>query len=338
MGRTALITGVTGQDGSYLAEYLLEKDYDVHGLVRQNSCPKMENIDKIKDLITFHHGDITDYQRLCDIIQKVKPKEIYNLAAMTQVGKSFINPLYTAEVNALGAHKLFHAAFSINSKVRIYQASTSEMFGDVDTEVQNEVTRFNPVSPYAVSKLYAHKTACSYRRRGYFISCGILFNHESPRRHEYFVTRKIAKGVVDFVENFLASGCKNKISLGNLDAQRDWGYAPDYIKGMHLMMQQKKPDDFILATGKSHTVRDFCTEAFKVASIPITWWGHGLEEKGVLADGTTVVEVNKEFYRPNEVGRLCGDATKALKLLGWEPEVSFYKLVEIMIKKELENE
>jgi GDPmannose 4,6-dehydratase len=195
-----------------------------------------------------------------------------------------------------------------------------------------EDTRFNPVSPYAVSKLYAHETARSYRRRGFFISCGILFNHESPRRHEYFVTRKIAKGVASF-----ASGCKDKIMLGNLDAQRDWGYAPDYCRGMHLMLQQNRPNDFVLATGKSHTVRDFCTEAFKIAGLPVTWWGRGSEEKGVLADGTTVVEVDSQYYRPNEVGRLCGDATKALKLLGWKPEVTFKDLVKIMVKEELKN-
>lgn len=339
MGKTVLISGITGQDGSYLAEYLLEKDYDIHAIVRPTSSSKMENIERIQDLITFHHGDLTDFSRLVSIVNEVKPKEIFNLGAQSHVGKSFSCPFYTAEVNALGAHKFMDATFKIVPKAKFYQASTSEMFGDVITEVQNEGTRFNPVSPYAISKLYAHNIASNYRSRGFFISSGILFNHESERRHEYFVTRKIAKGVARIAKE---GGDAEPIKLGNLEAFRDWGYAPDFVKGMYKIIQYKSPSDFILATGQAHTVRQFCNEAFKAANMPITWWGNGVNEKGVLGgiggSGQTVVEVDSEFYRPIEVGRLRGDASKAEKILGWNPEVEFSKLVEIMVKAELEND
>ena len=329
MGKVAFITGITGQTGSYLAEFLLERDYEVHGLIRTSN--HMENISHISDLIDFHFGDITDYSRLADIIKEVKPKEVYNLCAQSHVGKSFSCPLHTVEVNGLGAHKLMDVFFKEFPKNRFYQASTSEMFGDVITEEQNESTRFNPVSPYAISKLYAHNIAVNYRKQGYFASCGILFNHESPRRGEDFVTRKIVKGVAAILK-----GDQEVLKLGNLDALRDWGYAPDFCSGIWNMVQYKNPEDFILATGECHTVREFCEIAFNRSGQKIKWWGRKGEEKGVLNSGKVVVEIDPKFYRPNEIGRLCGDFKKAKKLLGWKPRVRFEDLVKLMVGAELD--
>ena len=314
--KIAFITGITGQDGSYLAEFLLKKSYEVHGLLRRVSVFNIERINHLK--LFLHYGDLADVNSLNSILAKVKPDEIYNLGAQSHVRISFDIPEYTANITGLGTLRLLEAMRIYCPKAKFYQASSSEMFGNVKEVPQNENTPFNAQSPYGIAKVFAHETACRYRDAySLFVACGILFNHESPRRGENFITRKITQGVAG-----IKAGFQDKIYLGNLDAKRDWGYAPEYVEAMWLMLQQKRPDDFVIATGKTHTVREFIEEAFKIAGIK-NWRKY--------------VTIDKRYYRPNEVNLLQGDASKAAKILGWKPKVTFNKLAEIMMEAELKN-
>jgi len=331
----AFITGITGQDGSYLAEFLLEKGYEVHGLVRRSS---IDNTNRISHLlgepkrVTLHYGDMTDAGSLNRILYKIEPDEVYNLAAQSHVKVSFDIPQYTGDVNAIGTVILLESIREVNPKIKFYQASSSELFGKVREIPQNENTPFYPRSPYAVSKLYAYWITVNYRESYDLFACnGILFNHESPRRGETFVTRKITRGIANILR-----GKIDCLYLGNLDAKRDWGFAGDYVEAMWLILQQEKPDDYVVATGKTHTVREFCELAFKAVGINLIWEGKGLEEKGVDKDtGKVLVRVSKEFFRPAEVDLLLGDPTKAKTKLGWKPRVSFEELVEMMVKSDL---
>lgn len=349
--KTALITGITGQDGSYLAEFLLEKGYEVHGIIRRSSTFNTGRIEHlyleewVRDQhdgrrIHLHYGDMTDSSSLVRIIGLVKPDEIYNLAAQSHVKVSFDVPEYTADTDAVGTLRLLEAVriLGFEKTTRIYQASTSELFGKVQEVPQRETTPFYPRSPYAVAKLYAFWIMKNYRESyGMFAANGILFNHESPRRGENFVTRKITLAAAR-----IAAGRQRKLYLGNLDARRDWGYTPDYVECMWLILQQDEPDDFVIATGEFHTVREFVTAAFKHVGIELTWQGVGIDEKGIDADGNVLVEVDSRFFRPCEVEQLLGDPTKARKLLGWNPRsTSFEDLVRIMVEadvKQVENE
>jgi len=331
----AFITGITGQDGSYLAEFLLEKGYEVHGLVRRSS---IDNTNRISHLlgepkrVTLHYGDMTDAGSLNRILYKIEPDEVYNLAAQSHVKVSFDIPQYTGDVNAIGTVILLESIREVNPKIKFYQASSSELFGKVREIPQNENTPFYPRSPYAVSKLYAYWITVNYRESYDLFACnGILFNHESPRRGETFVTRKITRGIANILR-----GKIDCLYLGNLDAKRDWGFAGDYVEAMWLILQQEKPDDYVVATGETHTVREFCELAFKAVGINLIWEGKGLEEKGVDKDtGKVLVRVSKEFFRPAEVDLLLGDPTKAKTKLGWKPRVSFEELVEMMVKSDL---
>ena len=323
----ALITGITGQDGSYLAEFLLEKGYEVHGIVRRSSLINTHRIDHIYDRINLHYGDMTDAGNLISLIQKIKPTEVYNLAAMSHVKVSFEMPEYTGEVDALGTLRLLEAIRLLDHPCKFYQASTSELYGEVQEVPQRETTPFYPRSPYGVAKMYAYWIVRNYRE-AYDIhaSNGILFNHESPRRGETFVTRKITRGLAN-----ISSGFQDVLELGNLDAQRDWGHAKDYVRGMWMIAQHETPDDFVLATGEMRSVREFVDEASKYFGLKIEWSGEGLDEIGVdKYSGKTVVKVNPKYYRPTEVEQLLGDASKAKDILGWEPEISFQELVEDM--------
>ena len=339
--KKALITGITGQDGSYLAEFLLNKGYEVHGIVRRTSVLERkrlkkiyESLDKRNKNLYLHYGDMVDSSSLFRIIGSVHPDEIYNLAAQSHVAVSFEIPEYTAEADALGVLRLLECVkrLGLEKETKIYQASTSELFGDSKEIPQNENTPFHPKSPYGVAKLYAHWITKIYREAyGMFCCNGILFNHESPRRGENFVTRKITKGVAEIKE-----GLRDKICLGNLDAKRDWGYAPEYVEAMWLMLQQDKPEDYIIATGETHSVREFVEEAFKYIGIKIWWEGKGIEEKGVNAEtGEILVEVDKNYFRPTDVDVLKGDASKAKEKLGWEPKTKFKDLVKIMVDSDL---
>jgi len=338
--KIALITGVTGQDGSYLAEFLLHKGYEVHGIKRRSSSFNTGRVDHIyqdphtKELpFHLHYGDLTDSTNLIRIIQEVEPDEIYNLAAQSHVQVSFEAPEYTANSDALGVLRLLEAIriTGLTQKIKFYQASTSELFGKVQEVPQNEQTPFYPRSPYGVSKLYAYWIVVNYREAyDMFAVNGILFNHESPVRGETFVTRKITRAAVR-----IAAGMQEKTFLGNLEAKRDWGHAKDYIKGMHLMLQQDEPDDFVLATGQTHSVREFCEGAFHHAGIKIEWIGDGLDEKGINAQtGDTVIEIDPRYFRPTEVDMLIGDAAKARKQLGWAPQYTFDELIEEMIQED----
>lgn len=322
--KTALITGINGQDGSYLAEFLFKKGYEVHGLVRRSSTYNLERINHLykypdKNAQTLlHYGDLTDSGSINSILAKIKPDEIYNLGAQSHVRISFDIPEYTAEVTGLGTLRMLEAMRTHCPKAKFYQASSSEMFGDVKEVPQNENTPFNAQSPYGIAKVFAHETACRYRDAyGLFVSCGILFNHESPRRGENFVTQKIARGVAR-----IKAGLQDKIYLGNLKAKRDWGYAPEFVEAMWLMLNQKKPDDFVIATGETHTVGEFAEAAFRYAGIK---------------DFKKYIGVDKRYYRPNEVNLLLGDASKAKRILRWAPKVKFKKLVEIMMNEELKK-
>jgi GDPmannose 4,6-dehydratase len=340
--KKALITGVTGQDGSYLAEFLLEKGYEVHGIVRRSSSLNRERLNNIhKSLETdnphfyLHYGDMTDFSSLFRILSEVKPDEIYNLAAQSHVKISFDIPEYTSITNGLGVLIILEAVRKLGLiDTKIYQASTSELYGKVIETPQNENTMFNPMSPYGVSKLYAYWITKLYRETyGMFICNGILFNHESPRRGENFVSKKITKGVAN-----IKLGLADKISLGNLNAVRDWGFALDYVEVMWLMLQKEFPDNYVIATGECHTIREFAEEAFKVVGINIIWKGEGLEEKGLdEKTGKILVEVNKKFFRPSEVDLLMGDSSKAKKVLGWEPKKNFNELVKYMVDYDLEE-
>lgn len=339
--KKALITGITGQDGSYLAEFLLEKGYEVHGLRRASSVFNTERIDSIlnnqhlKDnKLILHYGDLTDSSNLNRLLEQIKPDEVYNLGAQSHVHISFQVPEYTAEVDALGVLRILDAIKETKIKTKFYQASTSELFGKVQEIPQKETTPFYPRSPYGAAKLYAYWMVVNYREAYNLFACnGILFNHESPRRGKIFVTRKITCGIANII-----NGKQEKIYLGNLDAKRDWGYAKDYIEAMWLMLQQEKPEDFVIATGETHTVREFCEEAFRVAGIDIIWDGEGLYEKGLdKKTGKVFVEIDPIYFRPTEVDILLGDNTKAKEKLGWKPKVTFKELVKIMMKYDLKN-
>jgi len=336
--KKALITGITGQDGSYLAEFLLEKGYEIHGMVRRTSTLNHHNIrhllnSKKLNKLYLHYGDMTDIDSLLRIIKEVKPNEIYNLAAQSDVRVSFDIPFYTAQSDAIGVLNLLEAVKNLDVDCKIYQASTSELFsGDPKQAPQNEKTTFCPKSPYGVAKLYGCEIARAYRESyGMFVVNGISFNHESPRRGENFVTRKISVGL-----NEIKNGKKDKIFLGNLNSKRDWGYAPEYMEAAWKMLQQKTPQDFVIATGETHSVREFVEEACKVLHINIVWKGKGVNEKGIdKKTGKTIIEIDPLYFRPNEVSYLCGDSSKAKKILGWKPKCSFKDLVKIMVEADL---
>jgi GDPmannose 4,6-dehydratase len=346
--KRALITGVTGQDGSFLAEFLLEKGYEVHGVIRRSSSYNQERLEDIlspeeaealKNNKNFylHYGDITDTSNVIRLISEVRPDEIYNLAAQSHVRVSFDMPEYTADVDALGTLRILEAVriLELAEKTRIYQASTSELYGKVQEIPQKETTPFYPRSPYGVAKLYAYWITRNYRESyGMFAVNGILFNHESERRGETFVTRKITLAAAR-----IAQGKQDKLYLGNLDALRDWGYAKDYVECMWLMLQHDTPEDFVIATGEMHSVREFATLAFKYAGIEIEWQGEGLNEKGVdKATGRVLIEVDPKYFRPAEVDQLLGDPTKAKTLLGWNPtKTPFEELVRIMVEADMKK-
>jgi GDPmannose 4,6-dehydratase len=327
--KVALITGITGQDGSYLAELLLEKDYEVHGIVRRSSMINTHRIDPIYNKIKLHYGDLTDATNIIRVIQQVKPDEIYNLGAQSHVKVSFETPEYTGQVDGLGTLRVLEAIriLGMEDKVRLYQASTSELYGLVQETPQTETTSFYPRSPYGVAKLYGYWIIKNYREAyGLHASSGILFNHESPRRGETFVTRKITQGL-----SRISVGLQNCLVLGNLDAKRDWGHAKDFVEAMWLMLQQDEPDDYVIATGEQRSVRDFVNAAAPFFGFKIEWRGEGLDEFGFdLRTKRTVVKVSDKYFRPSEVPSLLGDATKAKEKLGWEPTTSFDSLVEDM--------
>ncbi len=327
--KKALITGITGQDGSYLTELLLEKNYQVHGIVRRASLFNRHRIEHLKDNpnLHLHYGDMTDSSNLNRILEKVQPDEIYNLAAQSHVGVSFEVPEYTAEVDAVGTLRFLDAINETGVKTRFYQASTSELYGLVQEVPQTEKTPFYPRSPYAVAKLYGYWIVVNYREAfGIHASNGILFNHESPRRGEAFVTRKITLGVAGIKAKKMKT-----LTLGNLDAKRDWGYAPDYVRMMWMMLQQDKPDDYVVATNEMHSVREFIELSFSFAGIKVEWKGKEEKEIGIdAATGETIVAIDPRFYRPTEVEQLLGNPAKAKEKLGWEPKVKFAELVKIM--------
>lgn len=332
MHQTALITGITGQDGSYLAEFLLEKGYEVHGIVRRSSLPNTSRIDHLlkQNRITLHDGDLTDSSSLVRIISLTKPNEIYNLAAQSHVQVSFDSAEYTGEVDAIGVLRILEAVriLGMTDKVKIYQASTSELYGKVVEVPQNEKTPFYPYSPYAVAKQYGYWIVKEYRNAYHMFAVnGILFNHESERRGENFVTRKITLAAAR-----IAEGLQDHLELGNLDSKRDWGYAKDYVECMWLILQQEKPDDFVIATGEQHTVRDFTERAFKENGITLRWEGEGANERGIdSASGKVLVTVNAEWLRPTDVDNLWGDPTKAKEVLHWNPQkTSYEELVRLM--------
>lgn len=339
MKKTALITGVTGQDGSYLAEFLLEKEYDVHGMIRRSSVDYRERIAHLEGNINFHlhYGDLTDSMSLVAVIGDVRPDEIYNLAAQSHVQVSFQVPEYTADVAGVGVLRVLEAVrlCGLAGKCRIYQASTSELYGKTEEVPQNEQTPFHPYSPYAVAKQYGYWIVKEYREAYRMFCCsGILFNHESERRGETFVTRKISLAAAR-----IAHGLQEKLYLGNLAALRDWGYAKDYVECMWLMLQNDKPEDFVIATGEQHSVREFCKLAFHYAGIELEFSGKEMEEKGIdKATGKVLVEVSPDFYRPTDVVNLLGNPAKAKKELGWDPtKTSFEQLVFLMVNHDLEK-
>ena len=327
--KVALITGITGQDGSYLAELLLEKGYEVHGIVRRSSLINTHRIDGIYHRLTLHYGDLTDSTNIVRVIQKVQPDEIYNLGAQSHVKVSFEMPEYTADVDAVGTLRVLEAVrlLDMEDRVRIYQASTSELYGLVQETPQKETTPFYPRSPYAAAKLYGYWITKNYREAyGMYACSGILFNHESPRRGETFVTRKITRAL-----SKISAGLQDCLYLGNLNAKRDWGHAKDFVEAMWLMLQQDEPDDYVIATGKQYSVRDFVDEAAPYFGMRIAWMGEGVNEIGYdLNTKKTVIQVNPKYFRPAEVETLLGDASKAKEKLGWEPKTSFKQLVEDM--------
>jgi len=342
VAKTALITGVTGQDGAILAEFLLNKGYTVHGIKRRSSSFNTARVDHLyqdphAEGIRFfmHYGDLTDATNLIRLVQTTQPDEIYNLAAQSHVQVSFETPEYTANADALGTLRLLEAIriLGMEDKVRFYQASTSELYGNAEEIPQNENTPFHPRSPYGAAKLYAYWITVNYREAyGLHASNGILFNHEGPTRGETFVTRKITQGVAA-----IESGADGQLYLGNLDAKRDWGHAGDYVEGMWLMLQQAEPDDYVLATGESHSVREFVELAFSHVGRKIEWRGEGVEEKGIDADtGQLLINIDRRYYRPTEIFHLRGDASKARKKLGWRPRRTFLELVREMVEADIE--
>ena len=349
--KVALITGVTGQDGAYLSEFLLKKGYTVHGIKRRTSLINTKRIDFLyneyyekKKQFFLHYGDITDASSIIKIIKKTNPNEIYNLAAMSHVKVSFENPIYTAEVDALGTLKIMEAIriLDLQKKVKIYQASTSEMYGNTDIKPINEKTPFSPKSPYGVAKLFSYWTTKNYRESYNYFACnGILFNHESPLRGETFVTRKITLGIAKIIK-----GKKEKIVLGNLNARRDWGHAKDYVEMMWMILQHEIADDWIIASGKSYSIRDFIKKAFEVLDIKIEFIGKGVNEHAFvkkinkkrysIKEGQIVVEVNEKYFRESEIDDLVGDSSKASKILGWKPKTNFTQLVREMVFSDIE--
>lgn len=340
--KKALITGITGQDGSYLTELLIHKGYEVHGIIRRNSTINTHRIDHLyndssiynKNLF-LHYGDLTDSSNLSRLIQKVKPEEVYNLAAQSHVKVSFDVPEYTADTTAIGALRLLEAIRESGINSKFYQASTSELFGGIETTApQNEKTPFYPKSPYGVAKLYAYWITVNYRESYNMFACnGILFNHESPRRGETFVTRKITMAIASIIANK-----QSKLSLGNLNAKRDWGFAGDYVEGMWRILQQDKPEDYVLATNETHTVREFVECAFACIGIEIEWMGSGINEKGYNKDnGQLLVDIDLRYFRPLEVDVLWGDSKLAERKLKWERKVSFEDLVKIMMDKDMKD-
>ena len=339
--KKALITGITGQDGSYLTEFLLEKEYEVHGIIRRSSSQNTGRIDyllndkKYSDKIFLHYGDLTDSLNIVNLVKEIEPDEIYNLAAQSHVQISFETAEYTADVDGLGTLRILEAVriCGLERKTKIYQASTSELFGLIQEVPQKETTPFYPRSPYGVAKLYAYWISKNYRESyDIFVSNGILFNHESPRRGENFVTRKITLAVAN-----IKCGNQEKLYLGNLDAKRDWGYAKDYVECMWLILQHGTPDDFVIATGEMKTVREFCTYAFEEIGIQLIWEGEGINEVGIDSKtGKVLVEVDPQFFRPAEVDQLLGDPSKAKEKLGWNPrKTSFEELIKLMVKEDL---
>ena len=335
MKKRALITGLTGQDGSYLADLLLGKGYEVYGMIRRASNDPLVRLKEVKgfDRVKILYGNLRDIGSIERVLAESKPDEIYNLAAQSDVGISFKCPEETMEINYYGVGRLINAAMKINPKVRVYQASTSEMFGKTNPP-QNEKSLFQPVSPYGEAKLKAHQDyVVGYREKhGLFICSGFLFNHESPRRGEHFVTRKITLSLVK-----IKLGLQESFELGNLDAKRDWGFAGDYVEAMWAMLQQEKPQDFVIATGESHTVRDFINATARALEINLAWEGKGIKEVARNNKGKVILSINKKFYRPNEVDYLLGDSTKAKKILRWKPKVTFDSLVAMMAKADLES-
>ncbi len=337
MGKTALITGITGQDGSYLAEFLLDKGYDVHGIIRRSSVDFRERIAHLEGMPNFHlhYADMGDSMSMLQVVGKVRPDEIYNLAAQSHVQVSFDAPEYTANVDAVGVLRVLEAVrqCGFTDSCRIYQASTSELYGKVEEVPQNENTPFHPYSPYAVAKLYGFWIVKEYREAYNMFCCsGILFNHESERRGETFVTRKITLAAAR-----IAQGKQEKLYLGNLSSLRDWGYARDYVECMWLILQNDRPDDFVIATGEQHSVREFCQLAFRRVGIELRWEGEGADEKGIdSATGRVLVEVSPDFYRPTDVVNLWGDPSKARRELGWNPaKTSFEELVNLMVDSDM---
>lgn len=340
--KKALITGINGQDGAYLTRFLLNKGYEVHGLVRRSS---LGNLNRIEDIlysfqnigtIKLHYGDMTDSTNIIRLIREILPDEVYNLAAQSHVKVSFDTPEYTANADAIGTLRILEAIriLGLENKTKFYQASTSELYGKVQEVPQSEITPFYPRSPYAAAKLYAYWVTVNYREAYKIFACnGILFNHESPLRGESFVTKKITMAVTK-----IKYGLQDKLYLGNLDAKRDWGYAEDYVEAMWLMLQQDKPDDFVIATGETHTVREFVEKAFKEVDIQIEWKGTGIDEKAIdTSTGKVVVEINKNYFRPTEVDLLLGNPTKAKKVLNWQSKTSFENLIKIMINADIKN-
>ncbi|MBW2993118.1 GDP-mannose 4,6-dehydratase [Candidatus Woesearchaeota archaeon] len=340
MAKKALITGLTGQDGSYLAELLLEKGYDVHGMYRRTSMDVFERTKKFKDRIHLHGGDITDLASLMSIMKEVKPDEVYNLAAQSFVPDSWTQAIATGEITALGVTRMLEAIRSIKSDTKFYQASSSEMFGKITESPQTEKTPFHPRSPYGVAKVYGYFITINYRESYDIFACnGILFNHESPRRGKQFVTRKITHSVAKIkatMDNCLKSESNRQecFELGNLNAERDWGFAGDYVRAMWLILQHNKPDDYVISSEETHSVRYFVEAAFNAVGMPIEWEGNGMDEVGKYK-GKTVVKINQKFWRPAEVDHLLGDSTKARTVLKWKPEVSLEEMIKMMVESDL---
>lgn len=342
MKKVALITGITGQDGSYLTELLLEKGYEVHGIIRRHSSINTTRLDPLFEdpqignkTLFLHYGDLTDSSNLNRLIEKTQPDEIYNLAAQSHVAVSFEVPEYTAETTGVGTLRLLDAIKEYGKPCKFYQASTSELFGGLpETAPQSETTPFYPKSPYGVAKLYSYWITVNYREAyGIFACNGILFNHESPRRGETFVTRKITRAIASIL-----AGKQEKLTLGNMDAKRDWGFAGDYVEGMWRMLQQDKADDYVLATNETHTVREFVELAFEKVGIEVEWKGTGVEEKGFdKSNGKLLVDINEKYFRPAEVEFLWGDCSKAEKILGWKRKVSFKELVSMMVDSDMKE-
>lgn len=344
MKKIALITGITGMDGSHLAELLLEKDYEVHGIIRRTSTFNTDRIDHIFDKLTLHYGDVTDPLVISNLVSQIQPDEVYNLAAQSHVKVSFEIPYYTAQCDGLGTLSILEAVKNHCPKAKVYQASTSELYGGMGYNMPEsgytEVSPMHPRSPYGVAKIYGLWITKNYRESyGMHISNGILFNHEGERRGETFVTRKITLGLAK-IKKYLDEGRQDFpiLRLGNLYSKRDWGHAKDFVEGMWMMLQQETGDDYVLATGETHTIKEFIELACKECGWNITWVGEGVSEKGILDNGLTIIEVDEKYYRPAEVNILLGDYTKAKNILGWQPKIKFEQLVKLMIINDIKNQ